>query len=128
MKNLIAFTIFLATFAAQASEFKYDVDINDAGEYTLNLVFDFTPGVTMQDVKRNFKSETLLNKLETKVDHIILEPPNASEYTSTMYVKSMGLTSILPSKCHEAYSDGLDWTRACELQVQEKDAGKYMVR
>ncbi|HEX4923982.1 MAG TPA: hypothetical protein VFV50_07845 [Bdellovibrionales bacterium] len=104
--------------------FDYDLSINKTG-YVLLLDFDFSAGVTLNEVKQNLKSGTLLKELGAKVDSVTTKTRDIG-YEATTHVRNFFvLKTELLSLCREQ-DLGETWTRNCDLDVTEKDGGKYM--
>lgn len=104
--------------------FDYDLSINKSG-YVLLLDFDFSAGVTLNEVKQNLKSGTLLKELGAKIEKITTRTRDIG-YEATTHVRNFFVfkTSLL-AHCREQEL-GETWSRNCDLDVNEDDGGKYM--
>lgn len=124
LKNRIL--LFLLCFAGLTSahaETGYSIQIGEPG-YDLQMQMDFHQNLNR--VKQVLRNGAVLARLSPNVKSVVNTPENALKYDSLMVVKSFGIKSELLSKCQEALTKD-EWTRACELQVDQKDGGEYML-
>ncbi|OQW48179.1 MAG: hypothetical protein A4S09_13805 [Proteobacteria bacterium SG_bin7] len=119
--------MFLATFnfamAMTKPSFEYNIDI-DAKGYGLKMQLVFSPKVSLELVKKNFKDGDLLTRVGTNIKKITVEGISSLEYRSIMTVSSLGITSKLLSNCTEKASAST-WTRHCKLDTENMDGGKF---
>lgn len=122
MKALLILLFFISP-TVQAN-LHYKIVINEQG-YALNISMSFQNKGSLPKIRSAFTNPLILTSLAPNVVSIDLFPISETGYESVMKVSSFGISSYLPSKCTETWTDDA-WKRFCVLETDKMDGGKYM--
>lgn len=112
------------TLPAFADTAGYAIRIDDNG-YKLTIEMSFPATVSLGRIRQTLKNPVVLSQLSPHVKSVTNAPLDSVRYESLMVTKSFGISSELVSKCEEE-SSKTTWSRACQLQTNRGDGGRYM--
>lgn len=123
MKKIVIIGFFLLGSWVEAKT-GYEIRIDDNG-YELKIKMDFSESKRLNSVVQALQNPVLIAKMSNNIESVSLQATDPGFYTSSLHIKSYGMSSELVSKCQEARTEQ-QWSRSCVLQTQLADGGKYM--